>query len=114
MAVGLGDKIDHARHTWGAPAMILGAMIQREDPGGAMGEPLADGLPPWGEASPQAVPGHCRGPTVQKPFVPRREEKAHGSDRRCRSNIVLGRSAMRAALPATGQRAHLDGRLRVA
>jgi len=70
MEVVLVDKIDHPLHTLGAPALILWAIIQMNDQCGDMGEPLADGLPPLGEAIPQAVTGHFRGHTVQKTVRP--------------------------------------------
>ena len=107
------DKIDKPLHKLCAPAMIFRAIIEIDHPCGDRGEPLADGLPPLGEAISQAVPGAFRGHAVHKQFIQRGEEDAHGGHRRIWSKVVIGRRDLRATLPCTCQRADLDGRLGV-
>jgi hypothetical protein len=104
------DKIDEPLHKLRASAMIFRTIIEIDYQRCDRGEPLADGLPPLGEAIHQAVTGDFRGHGVHKQFIQRGKEDAHGSHCRLRGKVVVGRLDLETAFPASGEGANFDSR----
>src|SRR4029450_1859348 len=84
-------KLDQPLHQLGSTAVVLRAIIDIDHEGGDRAKPLPDSLPPLDEAIYETVTGHFRGDTVDKQFMQRREEDAHGGHGRQRFEIVSRR-----------------------
>ena len=102
---------DEPLHTLGAPVVIVGAIIQIESQGRAVGEALTDCRPPFREASDEAITGHFGCDPIPKELAPGGPEDAHGCDRRLRGKLVVRGRHLHAVLPAAGAGANFDGRL---
>jgi len=76
---------DEPLHKLGAPAVILGAIIQIEYQSRDVGEALADCLPPLREAIDEAITGHLGHDTIHK-------QLAHGGqeDMQCQQRAIPG------------------------
>ena len=101
-------KVHHALHELGPATMIFRTIIHIEDQRGNVGKPRPDGLPPLREAVHQAVTGHFGSHPIDKQFIERREEDAHGGERGRRMKVVIDRRDEGATLPPTREGATFD------
>ena len=104
------DKIDEPLHKLCASALIFRTIIEIDPQHCDRSEPLADGLPPLGEAIHQAVTGDFRGHGVHKQFIQCGEKNAHGGHGCLRGKIVVSSLDLDTAFPAPGEGANFDGR----
>ena len=101
---------DEPLHKLGAPAVMLGAIIQIDHQSRDVGEALADCLPPLGESIDEAITGHFGRHTIHKEFAHGGEEEAHRRARRLRGKIVVRGMHLQAVVPAASAGANCDGR----
>jgi hypothetical protein len=78
-----------------------------------MRAPLTAPLPPLGEAIHAAIPGHCGRDPVHTQLAPGWQDDAAGRYRRRGRTIGVGRLDLQATLPAPGDGADLNSRLRI-
>ncbi len=100
---------DEPLHKLGAPAVIRWAIIQIDDQGRDVGEALADGLPPLGEASDEAITGHCGRDTVHKQLANGGQEMPTGVPVTSGAKSWSGGLHLPPTLPTAGEGAHCDG-----
>ena len=85
------DKVNDSGHELGAPTMIFRSIIQVEGERRDGGKTLLDGLPTVAEAIDQAITRDLSGHPIDEQIGGRRQQDAHGRNRRlCFEVVVTG------------------------